>query len=270
MKRCSDQIVEHGGGLPGWLTLISRAPEDGLGVAVFTNWDEGDLVMDLIKYYLYEKALGLPHVDWSSRCVIKIYRINCLTTNYPACGRQLEALGDAGASATDRPRPGLADFAPSFTSKFAGTYINLAYGRYDICLPPPHSQSSFARCSKSDKYWELVRRSNVSEESVEPSLGVVLPAVDANYAQLYPISNTAFSVTGFSITTTPSTSGGEQRPVVALAFGYETMVEFAIGKDGNIEGFGFKGIWGAGYGVKSPTGKTVKERAEVWFDRINE
>ena len=71
MKCFPKQIVEHSGGSPGWVTLISRAPQDGLGVAVFTNWDGGGLVMDLIMYYLYEKALGLPHVDWSSRCVVK-------------------------------------------------------------------------------------------------------------------------------------------------------------------------------------------------------
>ena len=223
---------------------------------------------DLIKYYLYEKALGLPHVDWSSRCVVKIYSIHCLTTDYSACGRQLAAFEAISAATTNRPRTRPTDFSPSSTSKFAGTYINPAYGRYDFCLPPSQSPSSLERCSKSDEYWELVRRSNVSDASVEPSLGVVLPAVIANYGQLYRISNTAFNVTGFEITTTPSTGGSERRPVVTLAFGYESMVEFDIGNDGNIEGFGFRGIWGAGYGIESPTGKTVRERAEVWFDRV--
>lgn len=61
------QIVEHNGGWRGWLSLISRAPQDGVGVAVLTNWDEGNTVMEIIKYRLYEQALGLPHVDWSSR-----------------------------------------------------------------------------------------------------------------------------------------------------------------------------------------------------------
>ncbi|KAF8312197.1 beta-lactamase/transpeptidase-like protein [Clavulina sp. PMI_390] len=60
-------IVQHTGGWRGWMSVISRAPQDGLGISVFTNWDEGAYVMDIIKYYLYEKALGLPHVDWSSR-----------------------------------------------------------------------------------------------------------------------------------------------------------------------------------------------------------
>lgn len=61
------QIVEHNGGWRGWHTTISRAPQDGLGVVVLTNWDQGEWVMKIIKYRLYEEALGLPHVDWSSR-----------------------------------------------------------------------------------------------------------------------------------------------------------------------------------------------------------
>lgn len=43
-----------------------------------------------------------------------------------------------------------------------------------------------------------------------------------------------------------------------------------------VSGFGWTGMWGAGEGVRSPvprdhrdgSGKTVKEWAEVWFDRI--
>ncbi|KAF8316077.1 beta-lactamase/transpeptidase-like protein [Clavulina sp. PMI_390] len=60
-------IVEHNGGWFGWLSLFSRAPREGLGIAVLTNWDEGAHVMEAIKYRLYERALGLNSVDWSAR-----------------------------------------------------------------------------------------------------------------------------------------------------------------------------------------------------------
>ena len=100
-----------------------------------------------------------------------------------------------------------------------------------------------------------------------PSLSVVLPAVLGNYVQLYPISDTAFTISAFEITTTPK-DAGERKQIVVPQFDSGTTVEFATGKDGNIEGFGLRGIWGAGDGVESPTGKTVRERAEVWFDRV--
>lgn len=62
-------MIEHNGGWSGWLSVITRAPQDGVGIAVMTNWDEGGTVMEIIKYYLYEQILGLPHVDWSTRFV---------------------------------------------------------------------------------------------------------------------------------------------------------------------------------------------------------
>jgi hypothetical protein len=96
---------------------------------------------------------------------------------------------------------------------------------------------------------------------------MVVPAILGNYARLYRISGTAFTLSAFEITTTPE-DAGERKQIVVPQFGPETTIEFATGKDGNIEGFGLRGIWGAGDGVNSPTGKTVRERAEVWFDRV--
>lgn len=43
----------------------------------------------------------------------------------------------------------------------------------------------------------------------------------------------------------------------------ELMVE------GRNTGFGISGLWGAGAGVPDPEGKTVRERAEVWFDKVS-
>lgn len=44
------------------------------------------------------------------------------------------------------------------------------------------------------------------------------------------------------------------------------LAELAV--EGRHIGFGFTGTWGAGAGVPSPQGKTVRERAEVWFDKV--
>lgn len=45
------------------------------------------------------------------------------------------------------------------------------------------------------------------------------------------------------------------------------MGEFSF-EEGNI-GVGIQGFWGAGDGVKSPQGDSVKDRAEVWFAKID-
>ncbi|KIJ43177.1 hypothetical protein M422DRAFT_170289 [Sphaerobolus stellatus SS14] len=62
-------IVEHTGGIVGHHTVISRAPFDGIGIAILTNADlpGGSPLMELVKWRLYEKALGLKHIDWDSK-----------------------------------------------------------------------------------------------------------------------------------------------------------------------------------------------------------
>jgi hypothetical protein len=40
--------------------------------------------------------------------------------------------------------------------------------------------------------------------------------------------------------------------------------------DGGIVGLGLRGLWGAGVGVQSPDGETVKDRAEVWLEKVDE
>lgn len=39
-------------------------------------------------------------------------------------------------------------------------------------------------------------------------------------------------------------------------------------ESGDVKGFGIRGLWGALPGFSSPSGQTVKKRAEVYFERI--
>lgn len=68
------QVIEHTGGVPGFLSVISRFPNDGLGIAVFTNWDGGGFVMETIKYKVAEKALKLNvSPNWDARFVLSFH-----------------------------------------------------------------------------------------------------------------------------------------------------------------------------------------------------
>ena len=42
--------------------------------------------------------------------------------------------------------------------------------------------------------------------------------------------------------------------------------EFVV--EGSKIGFGLTGVWGAQPGVVGPQGDSVRERAEVWFDKV--
>lgn len=49
---------------------------------------------------------------------------------------------------------------------------------------------------------------------------------------------------------------------------YGNAVDMEPDWEGNtVRGFGIRGIWGAGHGVPSPSGKTARERAEMYFHR---
>lgn len=60
-------MIEHSGSTPGFRSIITRFPQDGLGIAVFTNSDDGGAPMEIIKYHIAEKVLNLPEIDWNSR-----------------------------------------------------------------------------------------------------------------------------------------------------------------------------------------------------------
>jgi len=88
---------------------------------------------------------------------------------------------------------------------------------------------------------------------VTPSLGVVVPALFVNYAQLYRISDTAFTLSGFGILSTPE-DASERKQIVVPLFDSGTSIEFVTGKDGNIEGFGLRGHLGSRLRRRVPLG----------------
>lgn len=65
--------------------------------------------------------------------------------------------------------------------------------------------------------------------------------------------------------------------VVLPNWGTSAVLEFVLEEgdearadvDGKRSGFGLTQVWGAGESVQSPSGKSVKERAEAWFDRLD-
>lgn len=128
-------------------------------------------------------------------------------------------------------------------------------------------------CAQSDAYWEEVQRANVSTTNEKPALGCVLQVAVANFMQLTPRSGNTFSISAFEVTTTPSyLSNGTrnlQRTVVYPVFDFPGVVEFLVDDEGSIEGFGMRSVWGAGPLAEQPAGKSVRERAEVWFDRLD-
>lgn len=150
----------------------------------------------------------------------------------------------------------------SITS-FAGTYSHPTYGVYDFCEPPSPSESS-SRCHTSDAFWNEVQHANAAFG--QPTLGAAITAAIANFVQLEHFSGNIFNMTLFEINNAPT---NDEVVVVPWFDEPRPTLEFALDEHGEINGFGLTHVWGEGEGVALPEGKTVKERAEIWFDRLS-
>ena len=61
-----DRLVFHGGGWPGWGTLMTLVPDFGIGIAVFTNRSPSE-VPSTLTWYIIDRLRGREPVDWRAR-----------------------------------------------------------------------------------------------------------------------------------------------------------------------------------------------------------
>lgn len=171
-------------------------------------------------------------------------------------------------STANAPRASTAGQSLTRLQHLIGSYSHPAYGRYEIC-PPPSSSLSI-HCAESDSHWSEVIKANASTftSSVGPVLGAAITAGGANFMTLTHLKEDVFAASFFDIYISPP--GASTAPVVVVPqFDRAPNVEFSVGSYAEVEGFAFTGgAWGQGAGVPSPKGRTVKERAEVWFERL--
>jgi CubicO group peptidase (beta-lactamase class C family) len=57
------KVVTHTGGLPGYVSKVTRVPELGLGIAVLTNQESGE-AFSAITYDIIDRYMGAPKTDW--------------------------------------------------------------------------------------------------------------------------------------------------------------------------------------------------------------
>ncbi len=110
------KLVQHGGALPGFSTLLSFLPQDGLGVVALCNIS-GSSLPSVLMYQVYDRLLGLEPVAWSARL------------------QELVAQGKAAEdTAKDRGlTPRKPDTRPSHAlSDYPGLYKHPAYGAVEI------------------------------------------------------------------------------------------------------------------------------------------
>ncbi len=105
-----ERIVSHSGGLSGQVTQTAMLPARGIGVAVFSNTEDG--VSTMIRNAILDKLTGAPAFDWAAALVARQQKA------------QADALKQLGGD-FDKAPPG----KPSLpATAYAGRYRDPWYG----------------------------------------------------------------------------------------------------------------------------------------------
>ncbi len=112
------RVIEHSGGANGFVTKTELAPEENLGVIVYTNTDANSLYDALCKQVL-EAYMGMPY-----RNVSELYYANSHKAK-EATAAKIKAIKDTIAL---KNKPALK------LNEYCGTYTNSLYGKIEIKL----------------------------------------------------------------------------------------------------------------------------------------
>ncbi len=111
------KYVEHGGGIDGFISLLSFLPRKKIGVIVLTNMSGSNPVPTIVTRRIYDQLLGLEPVDWTARI-----RTQQKQAELAAAMAKKNAASDRKAGTS--PSHALADYA--------GKYEHPAYGTIKI------------------------------------------------------------------------------------------------------------------------------------------
>jgi CubicO group peptidase (beta-lactamase class C family) len=121
------KLVQHTGGLPGYVSKVAMIPELKLGVAVLTNQESG-AAYESIVYFILDHFLAAPKVDW-----LAAYKT--LVERQMAMIAQVEKQTSAKRDTTSRPLLPLASYAGTYTDAWYGDVtISIENGKLVIRL----------------------------------------------------------------------------------------------------------------------------------------
>ncbi|KAF7341680.1 F-box domain-containing protein [Mycena sanguinolenta] len=245
------ELIEHGGDNPGFKTQVTRFPNDNLGVIVLSNDENGEHIMETVKWQIVDHVLGLEPIDWAQRYADELTK----------------SIRDNQA-VTPRPSPAV---LPSVSfSAMEGTFRHGAYGVIQPCLVDSKSPSNGA-CSDmlSTPVVQRILSSPSKDDTTVPTFIVPFKRWFSTHLRFAHFAGNTFNVS--VIWTNAEVREAEGYPeggdvVIGLDDRYE--VEWVGGDGDEGDGWAFKGdFWGKGREARALE-STGKDTAEVWFGRV--
>ncbi|KAJ7236023.1 beta-lactamase/transpeptidase-like protein, partial [Mycena rebaudengoi] len=142
------QLIEHGGSNPGFKTQVTRLPKDNLGVIVLSNDENGNRIMESVKYRIIDTVLGLaPPVDWIGRYAEE--RAKGIRENQDV---------------TPRPAPPMLPAVPF--ADMEGVFTHGAYGDFHPCFVMAHKTGLSEGCTRVIKGRVVQRILGASDATV--------------------------------------------------------------------------------------------------------
>ena len=123
------KLVQHGGGIDGFISQMSWLPKERIGVVVLTNMSGNNPVPNIVTENVLDRLLGLAPFDWNAR----------------ARQRTQEAEAAAKKQRDERAAARKPNTTPSHElAAYAGIYEHPAYGRLTVRTAGNTLEVSFA------------------------------------------------------------------------------------------------------------------------------
>ena len=150
------KLVWHGGAVLGSLAAVALLPEQGVGLYIAANSEEGEVVRGLM-YELLDHYLGLPQTGWSEKLgAFKAAR----------AAKAVEAIQAPGKRpAKSSPSLPLARYAGRYNDPWYGT-ITISEDRGNLTVAFPNRPAMKARLD----HWQYdTFRTVFADKSIEPA-----------------------------------------------------------------------------------------------------
>jgi hypothetical protein len=166
-------------------------------------------------------------------------------------------------TALQQSRSARAGIGATKLSSFAGNYSDLGYGNFTLCSRLSRDSS----CQRVVADFDAVEK--MPEQSADgrvDSLFAALPRIWSSHLHFSRCGNsTVFELRALYLF--PHGYGKNSTP-----FAYQPAIppvraEFVVGENGEVHGFGLFGLLGE-ITERERWGKTVEEKAEVWFQKV--